>query len=623
MDILEGQRRLAALNSQLQHGYITREQFSAGANQIRAQDSHGTWWQPDPGGRGWIFWDGTAWKPGIPPGSANVPVQPPATPESRPAGAGGTGEGMMDLKTFRQMSRDVPLAKRPQKWWDLLSIIGGVVAAVVWIIYSGMSPTGGGTDLLTVILMIAVPVALVMFRTPIDGLLLPIQPTRKKVPKLVLVGAGIVIPFLTAFILYNIFHIGNYPLIQANLIFGTLCSYILVRDPVLATGRQPPGNSGRPTLALLVILIPLLIIPVLADDCARDPTDAEDCLRTPGFAELISGTAAAGLAILVNGPIIIQTVAAGSGGGVSAGAGTGTGTTGGTGVPPPGPSSGPRDGETRTIRDYRGQDMDITYDGSTGKWMTGHGTEIDLSRVDDARRQYQSDRDWSAKEHEYIRSKSEAEAAKSFEPPPPPTKSEDTKKFEKWFKEYLKTAQEHDIKNAQTYTDQANLWDNMTKGAELTEKAADIGVDVLSNVTGPVGKNIKTAYKVTKAMGKNISKSYAEGGSLLEGAGKGALEAGFEVGFDKLKDKGLEKLSKTVPMKFRPLVNPKSGDVSNMSPKEIINLIEKSGSGKYVISKTTTEQLGKAVFGATYKTAHGQAIKYTIKDPLKKYVGLK
>jgi hypothetical protein len=248
---------------------------------------------------------------------------------------------MMDLKTFRQVSKDVPLAKRPQKWWDLLSIIGGVVAAVIWIIYSGMSPTGGGFDLLTVILMIALPVALVWFRGPIDGLLLPIQPTRKKVPKLVLVGAGIVIPFLTAFILYNIFNIANYPLIQWNLIIGTLCSYILVRDPVLATGTQPPGISGRPTMTLIVVMISLLFIPVLADDCASDPTRAEDCLRTPGFAELISGTAAAGLSILVNGPIIIQTVAAGAGSGVSAGSGSGTGTTGSPGTSPvPGTGTG-------------------------------------------------------------------------------------------------------------------------------------------------------------------------------------------------------------------------------------------------------------------------------------------
>lgn len=328
VDIPEGQKRLAILKGKLQNGSITREQFSAGINQIRVQDSRGTWWQPDPSGQGWIFWDGTAWKQGILPAPT-----PPAPSTGAPGTISGSVDefkaGMMDLKTFRQVSKEVPLAKRPQKWWDLLSIIGGVVAAVIWIIYSGMSPAGGGVDLLTVILMIAVPIALVWFRTSIDGLLLPVQPTRKKIPKFVLVGVGIVIPFLTAFILYNILGIANYPLIQANLIIGTLCSYVLVRDPVTNARTQPPGNRGRPALTILVVLISLLIVPVLADDCARDPTRAEDCLRTPGYAELISGTAAAGLSILVNGPIIIQTVAAGAGGGVSAGASAGAQT------PPP------------------------------------------------------------------------------------------------------------------------------------------------------------------------------------------------------------------------------------------------------------------------------------------------
>ena len=47
-----------------------------------------------------------------------------------------------------------------------------------------------GFDFLTPILMIAIPVFMIWFRADLDVMLLPLQPHRKNVNKLLLVGIG-------------------------------------------------------------------------------------------------------------------------------------------------------------------------------------------------------------------------------------------------------------------------------------------------------------------------------------------------------------------------------------------------------------------------------------------------
>ena len=63
-----------------------------------------------------------------------------------------------------------------------------------------------------------------------------------------------------------------------------------------------------------ILVVSVLVVPVLADDCTRDPLNARDCLRTSGFAEGMAGLIAAILSGLVNGPIIIQGLLQGEGG---------------------------------------------------------------------------------------------------------------------------------------------------------------------------------------------------------------------------------------------------------------------------------------------------------------------
>jgi hypothetical protein len=215
----------------------------------------------------------------------------------------------MSVDEFKKISKDVPLAKRPQPWWDLLSILGGIVAAVFWLLYSGIRE---GFDVFTPILMIGIPVVLVWFRADIDRILLPLQPFRQKFSKILLIGVGIAFPFLTSFVLYSM-GIREYPLIQWNMLIGTFGAYAITRTPVVAMyGNGGPKSSPLPTGGFIALIIAaacaFLVLPVRADDCTRDVLNANDCLRTDGYAEVISGGFSTLVSILINGPTIIQTL---------------------------------------------------------------------------------------------------------------------------------------------------------------------------------------------------------------------------------------------------------------------------------------------------------------------------
>jgi hypothetical protein len=314
MDMQEAETKRAELAVRRQQGQITRDGYTAALSALRVTDTTGRVWQPDPGSAGWLVWNGSAWQPGTPPEPGYAGGPGGEAPRSKDFGE--FKSSLMTVDEFKKMSKDVPLEKRPQRWWDLLSILGGIAGAILWFIYGGIRSSREGFDLITPILMIAIPVILVWFRVDIDAMLQPLQPTRQKISRILLIGLGIAAPFLTAWILYNLLHISQYPLMQANIIVGTLVAYAITRDPAPAGGKPGPGRAiaGAAIIVCTVLLCSLIMTPVLADDCASDPLNAQDCLRTNGYAEVMAGLIATILSGLVNGPIIIQSILSGSGG---------------------------------------------------------------------------------------------------------------------------------------------------------------------------------------------------------------------------------------------------------------------------------------------------------------------
>jgi len=212
----------------------------------------------------------------------------------------------MSMEDFKKIRTSVPWHKRPQKWWDLLSILGGVAAAAIWFLYGSIRSGMEGFDIISPILMIGIPVVMVMYRQQLDDLLMPLQPHRKKVSKLVLIGLGIAVPFLTAWILYNIFVIRNYPLMQYNMVVGTFAAYAITREPILGKGYRPPVKPNLKVPLFLLLLSWVVMRAVRADHCLSDPLNAQDCLRSSGYAETIAGTTSAGVSTAINAPEIAR-----------------------------------------------------------------------------------------------------------------------------------------------------------------------------------------------------------------------------------------------------------------------------------------------------------------------------
>lgn len=117
-----------------------------------------------------------------------------------------------------------------------------------------------------------------------------------------------------------------------------------------------------------------------------------------------------------------------------------------------------------------------------------------------------------------------------------PSKAEHQQKT--WARrEHVKIEMENDQALAKHYRQMGKAYGAVGEKAETLVTAADFGVNVLEKMTGPAGKIIKTGYVGVKDVTKNISSSWAKGESLWKGVGRGVLEAGFDLGFDKLKSK--------------------------------------------------------------------------------------
>ena len=165
-----------------------------------------------------------------------------------------------------------------------------------------------GLDFTTPLLMVGIPVALALFRPETDQLIAPLQPVRQSVPRFLLVGVALAVPYALGFVLYRL-SFNQYELLHWNLALGILIPYVLLRNPPPVTLAAAEGGV-RMLLALLLpmgLLVASLIVPeARADDCARDIFNLRDCLRTGGYAESMSGTAASVVSVLVNGSELVR-----------------------------------------------------------------------------------------------------------------------------------------------------------------------------------------------------------------------------------------------------------------------------------------------------------------------------
>ncbi len=144
------------------------------------------------------------------------------------------------------------LSEQQQKMWSIVSIAGGTFGSILWIAYTSLRE---GRDWGTAFLMIALPVCLAIFRKPIDRMLLPLLPMRRKVPRLLLVALGLAAPYLVAILLYR-----GGPLVSA---FAAICVRL---GPLAGIGNSIFALSSILTqyhyMRLTVVLGPLVAQPL-------------------------------------------------------------------------------------------------------------------------------------------------------------------------------------------------------------------------------------------------------------------------------------------------------------------------------------------------------------------------
>lgn len=390
MDFAQAETQLAVLTNQLRLGQISPESFAQAVNRLQVRDDSGYVWQPHPAGIGWLCWEGMQWRPGIPPHSVPRVPPPQALPTApRAVARPGIRAQLLSPERFEEITRSVPLQRRPQAWWDVLSLWAGTACGYFWLVYSlvrGMPRLRAfgnagnswldvlpslvllclpvllfifrrtalpalsrffnglrqmplarklgwaalvaiiiaffqtsnpilvqreGLDLITPLLMFAIPLGLVWFRTEIDRLLLPLQVVLQPIPRLLLTVIGLGAPFLIGFILYNGFNISQYALLRWNVALGMLVSYAILRTPESA--RPSPSQRQYSTgvaifLGVAYVLYDVLARahPALANDFLTDPLNLNDGLRTNGIAPAISGGASGINTLFVNGVEVVR-----------------------------------------------------------------------------------------------------------------------------------------------------------------------------------------------------------------------------------------------------------------------------------------------------------------------------
>ena len=282
---------------------------------------------------------------------------------------------------------------------------------------------------------------------------------------------------------------------------------------------------------------------MLADDCERDPLNAQDCLRTDGYAEVMAGLVATILSVLINGPIIVQTVLQGASGAV-------TGVQPPAPPVPPAPPQGPFVGDTTSFVDARGEHRTAVLQ-ADGHWLTDQGTWYDpdyAALLAEGKRIDAENAAWRA-----ANAAQEARDAANFKAMTDGFKAKmdaDQKalydnSFNKWYRDYLKQNQANNEFRSGMYQAQGNLMDGLTQTAEWVKYGCDKTIDVLGEVTGPVGKNIKMGYKIGTNVGEGLGEGMVDpknfGSHLMKGGAKAAVDL---IG-DKLTDKAFEGAGKS------------------------------------------------------------------------------
>ena len=315
-------------------------------------------------------------------------------------------------------------------------------------------------------------------------------------------------------------------------------------------GTKP--NVAMP-VSILIIAFILFIVPVMADDGGWQ--------ESGGTLEDWIGSEGAAIAIAMGIPAAIAAII-----GILLGGATAGGVSSLTGLLPDGSEIMPDDSETSPdatdipiedlapevdgsvgyVEDENGEWVKVTYDGENGEWETD-AEKVD--RLDEESRLEQHELEQEIEINQQYETKKAFEEALLQQQMEQHQEQQRQAEIEK-IKDRIRLNMEHNQELSNIYQEEGRTMEMLENIFGWIGKGADIGVDILATVTGPVGQSIKVGYTATKNIGKNISGTYADGG----GAGdygiailKGTAETGFDVAFNKLGGKAADWTGNKIP----------------------------------------------------------------------------
>jgi hypothetical protein len=133
-----------------------------------------------------------------------------------------------------QVRQSKPAAKNngyggcARRLWDVVTLVVASIVAALWYYYSGLAETK--PDLKSALAIVLLPLFFIVFRRFIDRLLIPLQPLRNQIPRLVRLGVGLAVPFLVANYLYSTGS-SQFEYMFRTVVVSTLISYIILRNP--------------------------------------------------------------------------------------------------------------------------------------------------------------------------------------------------------------------------------------------------------------------------------------------------------------------------------------------------------------------------------------------------------
>jgi len=302
--------------------------------------------------------------------------------------------------------------------------------------------------------------------------------------------------------------------------------------------KQNDGTKPNVVMpvSILIIAFILLIVPVMADDGGWQ--------ESGGTLDGWIGSEGAAIAVGMGALPAIGAVIGILGGGATAG-----GVSSLTGLTPDGSDTTPDvtdipaedlapevDGSVGYVEDENGEWIKVTYDGEIGEWETDAEK---VNRLDEESRAEQYELEQEIKRNQQYEERKKFEALLQQQKEEIQEQQQEQQRLDEIerIKNKIRLNMEHNQEISRIYQEEGRTMQMLENIFGWIGKGADIGVDILATITGPVGKGIKIGYTASKNIGKNISGTCADGGSAGDygkALGMGILETGFDVGFNEL-----------------------------------------------------------------------------------------